>query len=72
MDPGEVKSAGQPGLNHRRLKRSTRRRLAAGEAERGGGHRESPTGDHLHDGEALRDEETRPRPVVLTAAALVA
>ena len=40
-------------------------RLDAGDDRRGGGLRKTPTGDHLRGGEALRDEETRPRLVVV-------
>ena len=45
--------------------RSTHQRFDAGDDRRNGGLRKTPTGDHLRGGEALRDEETRPRLVVV-------
>ena len=46
--------------------------VVAGDTRDGGECRKSSSGDQISGRDALRDEETRPRPVVLTAAALVA
>ena len=43
---------------------STRRRLAAGEARRGGEPRVCPTGRRLARGAQLRDADARPHPTV--------